>query len=479
MATEDTMENGWGVQFVTHTERRCGRRTFTNFQADIEKAVPGFTLDSVHMCGTDANAVAISLATDRDYKTCLFGLGSYIGGDECHQSLSSSSYHTSAGLAGIKPFNEASPQCQRQSVMLPYHVPCLDLDKTSLRVYENRCLVHLHQVLLHAEMTGNQYKALLLEYVLGGNGGELSLTFLDRLGQLLKHFHIVVVADEILTAGRTGKTIAMTTNMPATFTERIFAITMGKFVGCGLVLTRKTKYTTFGESLRGFSTQAECGLPSKLLEEVQHRLDAGMLEERRRNVLKLMRCNGKGTEEDHWGCGLLIFTTYSRSLRMGLRNRCLPRLEKSKLIKKDATRSKWTRTTVCRDLMASVDEWILRQHLSMCCGEHVFTTGLISFVFYKMMTGGWNDEKEVCFRAEEVVEFLGPKGEIMADEHNNWQHRVNHRRTYAKAQTLVKRALIDGIRNTKFSRRLYRKRLRYERIECNVFDGRIFDIYAE
>ena len=272
----------------------------------------------------------------------------------------------------------------------------------------------------------------------------------------------------------------MTPTMPEAFVGRVHSITLGKFVGCGLVLIQKAeKPTEWRESLRGFSTQAECGLPSKLFEEVHQRVQAGMVVERRAQVLALMNCDGPDDEEDHWGHGTQIYTTYSRiKILQGLRNRCLPRLETSKLKKNGAVRTKWTRSTVCKALMDEADEWILRQHIRLFEGEHVFTMGLICFLFCRVTEGGRNDDLEVNFRAEDVVEFLGTNGEKMTDDYNTLQRRKG-RRTNAKMNTLIKRAISNGIANTKDSRMVHRKRLGYSRLEVNIFEGKIFFIYAE
>lgn len=476
---EDTMQNRWGVTYITYTEKRCGRRTFSAFKQDISKEIPGFQLYSVQMCGTDANAVAISLVTNYDYSRCLFGIGSYIGGDECHQNLSSSGYQGRIGLALPKEFEEASPQCKLQTIPLPYHVPSKLYSTDSLRVYENRCLVHLHQRLFYAELTGAPIKAILLEYVLGGNGGELTLEFLKKLGRLLKYFNVSVIADEILTGGRTGKSVVLTSEMPPEFVERIECITMGKFVGCGLVLCREERECSL-EVLRGFSTQADCALPSKLWTEVVQRIKNGMIEERRAKVLKLMNCVGPSKEEDHWGRGLQIYTSYSRgSVLQGLRNRCLPRLEKSKLIKSSVTRTQWTRLTVCNALVETSDEWILRQQSDMVTGQHSFVAALIAYIFNRVSNNrdGQNDDY-IHFRSDDVSQFLGKRGDVLANEHNNWQRTHKGKKTNAKASSLVKRAIADSITNTHQSRIIYKKRIGYSRQETVVFDTSSFNVYA-
>lgn len=480
MATDDTMENGWGVKYVTYTEKRCGRRSFVGFQADIESAVPGFTLYSVQMCGTDANAVAISLATDYNYDRCLFALGSYIGGDERHQSLSSS-VNSPGGLAMPKYFDEGNFQCQVQTVPLPYHVPSSRIKPSEVKNYENRCLLHLHQRLVYATLTGSPFKALLLEFVLGGNGGELSTNFLKDLGKLLKHFKVVVVADEVMTGGRNSSSVTLSTTMPREFFSCVQYITLGKFVGCGMVLTRKTREPLDVRApLRGFSTQAECGLPSKLFQEVLERMKAGMVEKRRSQVLKLMNCDGLGKEEDHWGRGMQIYTTYTRgNILYGLKNRLLPRLEMSKLRKNGVSRSKWTRSTVSEALRATADEWIQRQQLRMWEGEHSFVFGIITCVFDKAQFEVFNHNKGITFRAEDVIQFLGKRCNSMAEQHNAWTKTVKGRRSYAKAETLVYRAVIDSVANSRESRLLIRKRVGWDRAHCAVFDSSSFEIYHD
>ena len=85
---EDTMENGWGVRLITHTKKRSGAVSLTQFRQELSAYIPHYSLHSVHISGTDANSKAICLATCDDYSRCLFGLGSCVGGDVRHQTLS-------------------------------------------------------------------------------------------------------------------------------------------------------------------------------------------------------------------------------------------------------------------------------------------------------------------------------------------------------------------------------------------------------
>ena len=164
-------------------------------------------------------------------------------------------------------YNEANLQCQEQTVPLPYNIPGDWLPDARLCNYKRYCLDHLHETLLFAFFSGKPYKAILLEYILGGNGAELLIEFLTSLSYLLKLFGVVVVADEVLTGGRVGPGIAMTTSMPSEFKKSVEFITLGKFMGCGLVLQRKQpKPVDIGLSLRGFSTSADCGFVTEPLD---------------------------------------------------------------------------------------------------------------------------------------------------------------------------------------------------------------------
>ena len=102
------MENEWGVNYVTHTERRCGCRTFNGFAVDVALAIPDYKLYSVQMSGTDANAEAILMANEGDMKRCLFGIGSYVGGDKQTQMYSTSGYSARQLLAMPQEYNEAN-----------------------------------------------------------------------------------------------------------------------------------------------------------------------------------------------------------------------------------------------------------------------------------------------------------------------------------------------------------------------------------
>lgn len=468
---EDTMENEWGVNFITHTERRCGRRTFNGFDIDISLVVPGFKLHSVNMSGTDANGEAIALATDCHYKRCLFGVGCYVGGDKPHQMYSTSGYTPRQVLAMPQCYEEANAQCKEQTVPLPYHIESDWMTADKLLAYEKKCLLHLHETLLFALFIGRPYKALVLEYILGGNGAELSHRFLRELGLLLIRFDVVVIADEVLTGGRVGPGIAMTTSMPKEYVDCVEFITLGKFMGCGVVMRKRgNKPVDVDVALRGFSTQAECGLPSKILNDVLIRLGTGLLEDRKQLVLKTMKCSSPDAFEHWWGRGLLLFSTYKRpQTTKGLKCRLLPRLELSKLVKLDSLKTGLTRSSVCKEIVGVVEGWIRCQREQRSMGENAFTDALVAYLLCQEPT---NDM--VVFRPEDVLDYIGEGlAEKMAKQY--WLRELNKhgRRVTPSPTSLVKRAIMSATTNTRDSRIIYKKRVGNKRTEVNMVDKKV------
>ena len=235
---KDEMENSWGVHYYS-TPPPKARKSFHDLDRLVRSSVPGFKLKSLVPSGTEANMEAILDATDYDCSRALFGLGNYIGGDRYTQDLSTSMYDASSLLAFTRLVENASEKCLKQNVPLPYHCPgSAQFLEEKLIEWENQCIVSLHKRLFVAKFKGAPYKCLLLELLLSGCGCELSSRFLKSLGKLCKAFSIVIIADEILTAGRAGPGLAMTLSQPEEFIQQVHFITIGKFTGCGVVLEK-------------------------------------------------------------------------------------------------------------------------------------------------------------------------------------------------------------------------------------------------
>lgn len=353
------MENNWGANLVfecSKTKRNV--HSFIKFDGIVRTSVPGFCLDRLVASGTEANAYAVDKLTSRNWDTLLVGMGSYVGGDEDLQPYSSSGFSRKQQLSLPKsPMdNTTSALCARQTVALPYHIPFDGMDTKRLIAHEENCLRALHRKLLVATLAGKPFRALLMEFILGGNGGELSKRFLLQLAPLLVHFDIGVVADEVLTSGRVGPDMTVTTGLPTDFSNQVKYITCGKFTACGLVIKRAArKPLAVLEQYRGTTTHFPMSGACKVWMETMARLKDEATLKRRNEVLKAMNVD----ESNNWGRGCLIFTSKARpSVKQGLKNRLLPMLEPGmKIGKLKTVRTDFTRCAVSESLISVGEKW--------------------------------------------------------------------------------------------------------------------------
>ena len=130
-----------------------------------------------------------------------------------------------------------------QIVALPYHLPCAKCSDDELRQYEKDCLEALNQKLLLATLWGTPFRAILLELILCGTGGELSNNFLRSFGALCEHYNVPIIVDEVMTGGRVGPNMTLASSTPIEFNNQVKFITMGKYNGCGMLL-RSEEHTS-------------------------------------------------------------------------------------------------------------------------------------------------------------------------------------------------------------------------------------------
>ena len=316
--SQDDMTNSWGCNLVN--TMGAARRSRHQLDLAIRSSVPGWMLMAMKNSGTEANSFAIDKATGKDMDTLLCAYGGYVGGDDDLQPYSSSEYNNSKTFALPKFPVDASEKCKRQTIVLPYFVPRSNFMINEQRSdYQHQCLAQLHKRLLRCRLAGRPVKVLLLEYILGGNGGELDPEFLVALGILLEKFDVEVIADEVLTAGRVDK-MTMTQTMPDQFRDRVSHITVAKFPGCGIVLQRAlTKPSEHVEQLRGSSTNIEPGLACQMWDEVAARVKQKVPSLRRQQVIDAFKLD----DSRHWGKGCLMFTDLTRSeVTRGLKIDC-------------------------------------------------------------------------------------------------------------------------------------------------------------
>jgi hypothetical protein len=476
MAAQDEMVNNWGCNLVwAHNKNSC-HKTFNQFDLLIRGSVKGFKLERLTASGTEANGYAIDKATNSSITCLLVGMGSYVGGLDPLQGLSSSTFAANKTLSIPKDPAASSIECIRQTVALPYYVQKTSIDATELAEYENRCLESIRKKLLVATLSGNPYKALLLEYVLGGNGGELSHQFLGRLGRLLKNYKCIVIADEILTTGRVGPQMTMTTSMPIDLLEMVEFITVGKVTDCGLVLKKvPTKPQTHDEHVRGTSTHMDAGCAYSLWSEVYDRVIHGALNDRKQAIVKKMKL--ENCDLDHWGCGLLMYTSKTRpTVQKGLKNRLLPMAEtKAKIVVLSTTKSNWNADTVSAMLIEKGEKWIK----VMDEGSHQHLPFVSKMV--ELIDASLTDI--IQFTDRELESFIGDNqaSSLATSECERIKGLSNpyssSQRCNRKALTFIRQATmcasqLSPIDPTTGIRAICKKRIGHKRIETNIVDRR-------
>ena len=70
-----------------------------------------------------------------------------------------------------------------------------------LRLYEDKCLEHLHILCLYNKVMKNKVTSILMEITLASNGATLSDCTLTILGELAGLHDFGIIVDEIMTGG--------------------------------------------------------------------------------------------------------------------------------------------------------------------------------------------------------------------------------------------------------------------------------------
>jgi hypothetical protein len=322
-----------------------------------------FEVGKVASCGSDANLFALTCASDGDTSSCLLAAGSYVSGDGGPlQHMSTSAFQLIGfGLTLVTPPEKVSVFTREHTIALPYYLPTGSGFATDggLLHWENLCFEALHSRCLQAKMQGTPYKVLLLELMLAGSGATLHDRALRRLAALADLHSIRIVVDEIMTGGRTG-TILFLQQKPLVFQKVVTHVTLGKWIGLGVVLV-KPKIAKVKEDLllnhssrRGTSTGIECWEAIAILKAVIEHLP----QTQARRAIVLQRLQIK--EEEAWGCGILIFAPVARTDHcMGLKNRFLPLIsEHTRVDKVPLRRSRsWTPAFFHHAFSSSLKAW--------------------------------------------------------------------------------------------------------------------------
>jgi len=397
----DDLANNWGTGLVSDVTKVRG--TKAELEAIVAIACPGYRLVSVVDNGTSANDRAIMLCTDANHDRCLYAMGSYAGGCPPLQNYSSTINTSNWQLSLVSEPEDSSQKAQQHTVAFPYFVEHDDLDAGRRKTLEDKCLDNLKIKLICAMLMGKPKKALLMEYILSGTGGQLSERFLILLSAILLKFEVILIADEVMTGGRVGPSITMTTSRPNEFQKCVGYITMGKSMGCGLLLEKTTTLNLADSKGRGTSTELDEGEAYQKFSAIHERISNGWISIKRQRVLTSLKIFDKPNE--YWGKGILLFTSKSRSHIMGtLKCRLVPRLEisTSTKLRRAGIPTNWNRISVNNLLMARTEAWL--QHNSQTLINDVESPYDIALAKYLN-----EHSSDHTFKASELINFIANK----------------------------------------------------------------------
>ncbi len=177
-----------------------------------------------------------------------------------------------------------------------------------------------------------------------------------------KKFNIVV--DVIIAGGKKG-TRLMVQQGPECFQNSVVDVTMGKWMGCGLVLANKQELTRLKARARaddiparGASVGAPCSQIIHFWKFVCDKCsEAG---KRRLQVLNKLKLD----ETLVWGKGVMIYTpTKRKDSAGGLKNRLLPMLAGAGIdnIPKQNRLEEWSKKEICDIIMKGSRAWVAAQ----------------------------------------------------------------------------------------------------------------------
>jgi hypothetical protein len=411
---EDDMANNWGASYVEDVKTTSGTRI--ELDTLVRKHIPGYRLLDMVESGTSANDRVVSLATGGCYTKCLFGMGSYAGGVGMLHQYSTTELMQNMQLSLVKHPTDCNEQTREQTVAMPYMLHGDFSNEAELVKRESQCLDAILMKLTVASMNGSPYEVFLLEYFLSGTGGELSTRFLLKLATVLKRFNVAIIADEVMTGGRVGPDITITTTLPGEFTDCVEFITLGKCFGCGIVLEKQQVH--LHRTGRGTTTQIEPNEAYAKFKAITDRLARGYIETKRQKVVAALKLNDVNNEL--WGRGLLMFSSKARTAVAGnLKCRLLPCLEignKTKL-RGGFAMTEWTRTKVNEHLVSSFEWWLQasksNNHLSPS------TLKIAEYIVRHPLTS--------VIHPEDVEDYIKKDGatalELLA-EHRDWKIRA-------------------------------------------------------
>lgn len=376
MELYDDAANYWGCNLVqsNQTSRRRTQNvrvgetdpSRTPLEHIVRQHCAPFRLVHISPHGSDANAFGISALSNNRVDSVLFASGLYVSGNDIHdiRNYSTSCFSIKDGLSypsiPIGLTNGQAVEFRQQILPLPYFISVPTLPPSlSLTVREMDILAEVEVRCFLSQMAGQPIKVLMLELILAGCGGTLSLLFLEELARLSTKHDFVFLVDEIMTGARTG-TVLYTTQMPKVFIDRVACITLGKWCHHGMVLWHSDHtdlLPDFSRS-RGTSTNISYDTALHLWERMIEVVDKSTA--RRSALLKKIRC----PEHLAWGVGCLVFCHRRRTgPGQALKNRYLPSLESLPWAPLSTQKELFLTTQyVNQKLDASADAWMAYSH---------------------------------------------------------------------------------------------------------------------
>jgi len=316
LTTTDDLANAWATRLTPLTQEPDERTPVTTttdkdslyyFAKDLNKVCRPFLFWSALPSGSLANKNAVDEALSiYDNRSVQFATacGSYVSGNSSlFQAYATSTFDERKCLSMISEPGKVTDLAKEKTLPFPYTIPNQSSNyNDDIQQLENDCLIELQARFVMNINANIPIKVILIELLLGGCGGILRYTFLKKLGSLAKAFGIMFVVDEVFTGGRTGSFL-LSQETPPEFLSRIESVTIGKWLGVGIVLRRCNP--DFGKSVssatRGESTIIDLWNARKELDHVvTHLEDIPLKRQKVIDHLKLM-------SQDCWGKGIIIF----------------------------------------------------------------------------------------------------------------------------------------------------------------------------
>lgn len=340
----DNLTNWWGKALIP--DAPSSRRGATGVEEGdklyyalentvIMATTSDYRLDTCTPNGTLANSTAMHILSTKYFDsacTIMVASGSYVGGSglgfqsDIMVRQSTTTLSPAGNLAFVKgPYDPTiTAEARHCTCPLPYFIEAnYDPDPNFIARYEEQCLDELHATCLLATLQQKPVRGILLELMLAGNGASLSDRTLLRLGKLASHHDFWFIVDEVMTGGRVDGSFLLVQQAPKEFQERVKYVTMGKWMGLGMVLSNTrsnpVNKTTASRGLTTTSQTMDANRLMKIVMQNQHHV-----AERRQQVLARLRVEPPDLA---WGNGILIFAPVRNSGADGcLKQRFLPHI---------------------------------------------------------------------------------------------------------------------------------------------------------